>query len=199
MAEFSPVKFIASAEKLEQRNRLRMLPEIALCGRSNAGKSSLLNALCGNSKLARVSSTPGRTRLINTFEVEGRFYIVDLPGYGYAAASRKQQQSWGGTMPEYLAGSQSLRLVLMLCDIRHEPAEGDRQLSAWLAAQGIPYLVAATKCDLVPRASYDKRRMDMAFALKVNFVTDVIPVSAKTGAGLHELAKRMEDAVSGRE
>lgn len=194
MAVFRKSVFIASATQVSQR-KLSPLPEIALCGRSNVGKSSLINALCGQNALARVSKTPGCTRLINTFCIEDSFYLVDLPGYGYAAASGKQQQDWSKFLPEYLQGSTLLKMVLLLVDFRHPPTVLDKQMMAWLMAQGMTVRVVATKADLVPKSRRHRHLMDLVFELKLNMNSDVIPVSARLGEGLETLATVVRQAV----
>ena len=189
MPSLFQMRFIASAERPDQRAQLPPKPEVALCGRSNVGKSSLLNALGGSSKLARVSKTPGRTRLINTFLVDDRFYFVDLPGYGYAKAGKQQQAQWGQTIPAYLADNTNLQLALVLVDFRIPPQKSDAELCAFLRAQGIRHGLVATKCDDVPVREWQKRIMDLAYACKLTFANEVLPVSAQKGTGLAELAQ----------
>ena len=123
------------------------LPQVAFAGRSNVGKSSLLNALVGHSRLARVSNTPGRTRGIALFEVEGRFAFADLPGYGFAKVSRSEREAWKGLVEGYLEGCESLRRVYVLVDARRGPEEEERQLAAFLAARAVPYRWVGTKGD----------------------------------------------------
>ena len=123
------------------------LPQVAFAGRSNVGKSSLLNALVGQSRLARVSNTPGRTRGIALFEVEERFAFADLPGYGFAKVSRSEREAWKGLVEGYLEGCEFLRRVYVLVDARRGPEEEERQLAAFLAARTVPYRWVATKGD----------------------------------------------------
>ncbi|MGZ8463375.1 MAG: ribosome biogenesis GTP-binding protein YihA/YsxC [Candidatus Deferrimicrobiaceae bacterium] len=123
------------------------LPQVAFAGRSNVGKSSLLNALVGHSRLARVSNTPGRTRGIALFEVEGRFAFADLPGYGFAKVSRSEREAWKGLVEGYLETCGFLRRVYVLVDVRRGPEEEERQLSAFLAVRGVPYRWVGTKGD----------------------------------------------------
>src|SRR5215203_5181813 len=123
------------------------LPEIAFLGRSNVGKSSLINSLLQRRALARTSNTPGRTQSINFFLINGSFYFVDLPGYGYAKVSKSMRADWGKMAEEYLSERPNLVLSIHLIDARHEPTELDRQLNAWLVMNELPFVVAATKAD----------------------------------------------------
>ena len=124
----------------------RLPCEIAIVGKSNVGKSSLINAMCRNNKLARTSSQPGKTRLINFFRINRAFYLVDLPGYGYAKASKEEQKSWGALMESYLASGRVTHLLLLL-DIRHEPTEADRMMFRYVTYYNIPFTLIATKAD----------------------------------------------------
>ena len=123
-------------------------PEISFVGRSNVGKSSLINNLVGIKRLAKTSSTPGLTKMVNYFDINGNIRFVDLPGYGYAKVGRGQKDIWSSLMGDYLALSQSLKLVFVLVDIRHEPSELDRMMIDYLIHQGIPFAVIATKADI---------------------------------------------------
>ena len=126
-------------------------PQIAMVGRSNVGKSSLINSLCRNSKLARISASPGKTRLINYFKINDSFYLVDLPGYGYAKVSKTEQESWGKLMESYLS-SGNVSHIFMLIDIRHEPTAADKQMLEWIIYYGVPYTLVATKADKLARS-----------------------------------------------
>lgn len=125
--------------------------EIAMVGKSNVGKSSLINSLCNNYKLARTSQQPGKTRLINFFLINKSFYLVDLPGYGFAKASKTEQESWGRLLEEYLS-SKRLDHIFMLLDIRHSPTAEDRQMFEWIIYYGVPYTLVATKADKLPKS-----------------------------------------------
>lgn len=165
-------------------------PEVAFLGRSNVGKSSLLNALAGTKGLARVSSDPGRTRLVNFFRVESarrdRMYLVDLPGYGYAKAPRTERAGWERLVRSYLEGRAPLRLCVFIVDARHEPMEGDRLLRAYLEHHRLAYVVAANKVDKLGRA--EARRRERALAAELGpGAHGVVPVSALRGTGLSEL------------
>jgi len=125
----------------------RGLPQVAVAGKSNVGKSSLINRLCRRNKLARTSSTPGKTRLINIFLLNQQFHLIDLPGYGFAKVDKREKARWGKMMQDYFEQAEELRQVLCLVDIRHEPTEDDKQMNLFLRQMGIPFTVVATKAD----------------------------------------------------
>lgn len=168
----------------------RGLPQIAVAGRSNVGKSSLINSLCRVRNLAKTSSTPGKTRLINVFLINNSFHLIDLPGYGYARVSRKEQESWGNMMEEYFDQADPLRLVLHLVDIRHAPSAGDRQMNAFLYGHGLPFAVAATKADKLSRAQRGKMMPVLARDLAVQ-PWEIITYSSHTGEGRDKLLTRI--------
>jgi GTP-binding protein len=132
--------------------KIENIPQIALVGRSNVGKSSLINYLTGRNKLAKVSSSPGKTRLINLFKINEKFYLVDLPGYGYAKVSKTEQERWGHMMEEYLNTSDNLKHIFLLMDIRREPNEFDQQMSLWIQSAAIPCTIIVTKCDKIAKS-----------------------------------------------
>jgi GTP-binding protein len=172
------------------------LPEIALLGRSNVGKSSLLNALLGRRQLARTSRTPGRTKRIHFYRIEGAAYLVDLPGYGYARVPRGEQQAWRGLVESYLRGTRSpLRGALLLLDVRRELMDEEEQLLAWLAAEQIPVELALVKADTLGLGKA-KVRARMLAAASLPGVTGVVPVSARRGFGLGDLAGWIEERLS---
>ena len=173
-----------------------VLPEIAFSGRSNVGKSSLLNKLVKRKALARVSQTPGKTREINFFRVNGEFVLVDLPGYGYARVSKEARSTWRPLIEGYLKASEPLRGVVQLVDARHEPSPEDRQMLDFLAEIGVPTVVALTKTDKLKKAEVTPRAGEMARALGLDD-TQVIPFSAVTGAGRDDLAEAIMELVRG--
>ena len=139
--------FVISAVKREQYP-ITGLPEVAFVGRSNVGKSSIINAITNRKKLAKVSQTPGKTRLINFFIINGdKFYLVDLPGYGYAKVSKTEKASWGNTIETYLNNREQLKRVVLLVDSRHKPTADDIQMHEWIKFYGYDEIVIATKCD----------------------------------------------------
>ena len=179
------------------------LPEIAFLGRSNVGKSSLLNALAGTRALARVSSDPGRTRLVNFFKLEGvgkpgsaargSLYFVDLPGYGYAKASREVRETFEKLAVSYLDGRAPLRLCVFIVDARHEPTERDLLLRDWLDHHGLSYLIAANKVDALAKGEVKRREQALARGLGATAVA-VQGVSAERGTGIDELWNRIRAA-----
>ncbi len=168
------------------------LPEIAFAGRSNAGKSSLLNALVRRRKLARVSHTPGRTREIHFFAVNDEFALVDLPGYGYARISKARQAEWKPLIEGYLEGSGPLRGVVQLLDARHPPTGDDLEMLDFLADLGVPTIVVATKVDKLRGAERPGRLVELARQAGMS-EDEVVPFSAVTGEGRDELAAAIVD------
>ena len=171
------------------------LPEVAFAGRSNVGKSSLLNALVRRKAFARVSKTPGRTREINFFGVNGAFVLVDLPGYGYARVSKERQAEWRPLIESFLRRSPRLVGIVQLLDIRREPTDDDRQMLDLLAEIGLPTLVCVTKTDKLSKAAVATRVREMALTLALD-ADQIIPFSAVTGAGRDELAAAVASLVS---
>lgn len=184
-AEF--VTSIASADKLGQWT----LPQFAFVGRSNVGKSTLLNALAGRNKLAKTSSTPGRTRLINIFEINRQFYFVDLPGYGYAKASKEEQANWQQLIGTYLENTEHLKLVFVLVDCRHTPTEKDKQMLQYLYTYQIPFRVVATKTDKISKAEIRRSQSMLAGELCVG-MDDILMVSAEKKENLTKLWEIIE-------
>jgi GTP-binding protein len=170
------------------------LPEIAFAGRSNVGKSSLLNKLVKRKALARVSQTPGKTREINFFRVNNEFVLVDLPGYGYARVSKEARSTWRPLIEGYLKRSDPLRGVVQLIDARHEPTPEDRQMLDFLSEIGVPTIVALTKTDKLKKAEVVPRAAELARALGLDD-EQVIPFSAVTGAGRDELVEALVELV----
>jgi len=167
------------------------LPEIAFAGRSNVGKSSLLNRLIHRKKFARVSNTPGRTREVNFFRVNDAFILVDLPGYGYARVSKEQRAEWRPLIEGYIRGSDQLRGIVQLIDVRHDPTGDDRQMLDFLGELGVPTVVVLTKTDKLK----PKEKADRVFQIARELALDteqVIPFSAVTGEGRDDLAEAVE-------
>lgn len=172
-------------------------PQIAIMGRSNVGKSSLINRLLGKPGLARTSKTPGRTRAINFFQVNGNCYFVDLPGYGYARVSRPMREEWQGLIEAYLDGPLGPDLAVVLVDARHEPSPLDRELIDWLRSRSIPTQTVLTKIDKISRGSRSAASRRAALALDLNASgTPLLGVSAVTGDGLAALWRILDDAAA---
>ncbi|MFL5483082.1 MAG: ribosome biogenesis GTP-binding protein YihA/YsxC [Gemmatimonadaceae bacterium] len=170
------------------------LPEIAFAGRSNVGKSSLLNTLVRRKSFARVSRTPGRTREINFFRVNNGFLLVDLPGYGYARISKEKKSEWRPLIAAYLKRTSQLRGIVLLLDIRREPTDDDRAMLDFLAEVEVPTIVALTKTDKLSKAAADARAAEISQALALD-ADQVIPFSAVTGAGRVELLEAIVQLV----
>lgn len=168
------------------------MPEVAFAGRSNVGKSSLLNLLTGRKSLARVSGNPGKTRTINFYRINDAFRIVDLPGYGYAKVSKSVTENWGAMMEEYFQNRQGLKKVVQLVDIRHAPSAQDQQMYEYLRHYGLDGIVVATKADKVSRNELQKCIKTIRQALKLGPEDLVIPVSALKRSGYEELLAEME-------
>ena len=168
--------------------------EIAMVGRSNVGKSSLINCVCNNGKLARTSATPGKTRQINFFSINsGEFYLVDLPGYGFAKAPKSEKAAWGELMEAYLSSGRLTHIFLLL-DIRHEPTAEDRQMFEWIVYFGIPFTIIATKADKIAK-SKAKQEANRVAKL-VGAPPYGIPFSAETRIGRAEITARIASILS---
>lgn len=165
--------------------------QIAFVGRSNVGKSSLINMLVNNSKLCKTSSTPGRTRLINYFLINDNFYFVDLPGYGFAQASKTDVYGWQSLIEPYLVNNENLKCVCALVDVRHDPTEQDKQMINYLYYYQIPFIIVATKCDKLAKSKVKPALNKLASQLKVG-VQNVYGVSNETQIGKNELLEKFE-------
>ena len=167
-------------------------PEVAFAGKSNVGKSSMINKITNRSKLARTSATPGKTRLINVYQVNGEINFIDLPGYGFAKVSKAEKLSWGKMMQDYFARTEDLCHVFHLVDIRHEPSTEDREMNVFLRQAGIPFTVVATKADKISRGARLKYIAPICRALAVQ-PWQVIPFSSEDGTGREELRAKIEE------
>jgi GTP-binding protein len=187
----SSARFVKSAKQANDFPKDRK-PEIAFCGRSNSGKSSLLNALTNSQGLARTSSSPGRTQLINFFLVDGQTYYVDLPGYGYAKVPKGIRDTWGEMIESYLRNREPLKLAIMLVDSRIPPTDSDQTMKEWLDHFGIPNLVVLTKSDKISRNELTKALRTCAQTLQTK---EIIAFSAITGFGKDAVLKKIRDAI----
>jgi len=182
--------FVGSFFAMDQIPRDR-LPQIAFAGRSNVGKSSLLNRVVGRKKMAKVSSTPGKTRSLNFFLINRNYYLVDLPGYGYAKVSRTVRESWGKLVEGYLEKGPDLIGLVLLLDSRRDPTDEDRQLLGWLAARKLPAIVALTKTDKIKRDAVNRKVRQVQDELGLA----AIPFSVVSGVGKNELLGTITDLV----
>ena len=174
--------------KLPETDRV----EIAFAGKSNVGKSSLINALMNRKALARTSATPGKTQTINFYNINDIMYLVDLPGYGYAKVSEKEKEQWGKLIERYLNTSKQLKAVFLLIDIRHEPSANDRMMYEWILAQGYQPIIIATKLDKLKRSQVQKHVKMVKEGLGVLPGTIIIPFSAETKQGREEIWELIE-------
>ena len=181
------VKSVANAKNLIKDN----VPQIAFVGRSNVGKSSLINMLVNNGKLARTSNTPGRTRLVNYFLINDNFYFVDLPGYGYAKASKTMVDSWQSLIEPYILNNNSLKCVCVLLDSRHEANDYDKQMINFLVYYNIPFIIVATKCDKFSKSAVKPALTKLANSVGVG-VANVYGTSSDKKTGKEELLARLE-------
>lgn len=187
-------EFVASAGQAGQFPRGRQ-PEIAFAGRSNVGKSSLINRLLNRRKLAHTSGTPGRTRTINFYAINDRFLLVDLPGYGYAKVARSTKETWWALVERYLLDRETLRGVVHLVDARHEPTSDDRDLEEFLRSAALPSLVVLTKADKVGRGARAACRVRAAARLGLADPEPLLFVSAQTGEGIPELWRALAEGL----
>ena len=174
-----------------------VLPEVAFAGKSNVGKSSLINGLVNRKSLARTSSQPGKTQTINFYNVNQELYLVDLPGYGYARVSAEAKKQWGKLIERYLHGSKQLKAVFQLIDIRHDPGENDKMMYDWICHNGFDPIIIATKLDKIKRSQLQKQLKAIREGLKVKPDTVVIPFSAETKQGREEIWGLVEQIMTG--
>ena len=171
-------------------------PEIAFAGKSNVGKSSLINALMNRKSYARISATPGKTQTINFYNINDVMYLVDLPGYGYAKVSEKEKEQWGRLIERYLHSSARLKAVFLLIDIRHEPSANDKMMYRWIVDQGYEPVIIATKLDKIKRSQIQKHIKMIREGLSLVPGTKVIPFSSSTKQGREEIWELIETRIS---
>ena len=171
------------------------LPEIAFAGKSNVGKSSLINGLLNRKSLARTSAQPGKTQTINFYNINDAMYLVDLPGYGYAKASEEVKAKWGKMIENYLHTSKRLKAVFLLIDIRHDPSANDRMMYEWMVYQGFAPIIIATKLDKIKRSQIQKNVKAIREGLGVQPGTTIIPFSAETKQGREEIWELIDSLV----
>ena len=189
-------EFILSAAS--RRDFLRDgLPQIAFAGRSNVGKSSVINRLLGRKNLARVGSAPGKTTHVNYFRVDGSFYLVDLPGYGYAKVPRAEKERWARLMEDYYSAPESITLGVMVVDARHKPTANDCLMAEWFKGTGRPFVVAANKVDKVKKSALAENLAQIRTELELDDAVRLIPFSAEKGTGKEDLLSLLLAAAAG--
>ena len=175
------------------------LPEIAFAGKSNVGKSSLINAMMNRKSLARTSSQPGKTQTINFYNINDAMYLVDLPGYGYAKVAESEKVKWGKMIENYLHTSKQLKAVFLLIDIRHTPGTNDKTMYDWIVYQGYKPIIIATKLDKLKRSQVQKALKEVRTGLGLNADDIVIPFSAATKQGRDEIWALMDELIGEKE
>lgn len=168
------------------------LSEIAFAGKSNVGKSSLINALINRKKLARTSSAPGKTQTINFYNINKELYFVDLPGYGYAKVAKEIKEKWGRMIENYLQSSKQLKIIFLLIDIRHDPSMNDKNMYEWILYNGYHPVIIATKADKLKRSQLQKHVKAIKTGLELDSETKIIPFSAETKQGKEEIWELIE-------
>ncbi|QBK26411.1 ribosome biogenesis GTP-binding protein YihA/YsxC [Ureibacillus thermophilus] len=184
-------EFVISAVKPEQYPDAG-LPEFALAGRSNVGKSSFINKMVNRKSLARTSSKPGKTQTLNFYKINEVLFFVDVPGYGYAKVSKKEREAWGKMIERYMTGRAGLKAVLLIIDLRHAPTDDDKMMYNFLKYYNIPSIVIATKADKIPRGRWDKHKKIVRETLKMEKDEPLILFSAETGLGVEETWAEIE-------
>lgn len=195
----SSARYLISAERVDQSPD-HSLSEICFIGRSNVGKSSLINSLTNHPRLAKTSGTPGKTRLLNFFIInDGEWCLVDLPGYGYAKVSQEQRDKWDKTMMKYMVERKNLQLIVMLVDSRHDPLEKDLDMIFWLAENQLPFILVLTKADKLSKSAQKQSQNKFMKALvEMNIETEIVLTSASTKDGMENLRNIVSDFLTDR-
>lgn len=191
--EIKQASFVTSLARYHEQPPIQ-LPQLAVVGKSNVGKSSLINSLCNRRKLCKTSATPGKTRLINVFLINEEFHLIDLPGYGFAKVDKAEKQRWGDMMDTYFQQSNHLMHVLHLVDIRHEPTQDDIAMNKYFRQMDIPFTIVATKADKISRAARMKHIAPICRALLVQ-PWEIIPYSSEDGFGRDKLLEVIEEVL----
>lgn len=171
------------------------LPEVAFIGRSNVGKSSLINSLLGRKSLARTSSKPGKTQTINFYNVNKEIYVVDLPGYGYANAPKRETEKWGDMVAKYLTDSEMLRVIFLLCDLRHPATKLDQQMLEWINYLEYQPIIIGTKCDKIKPAQINRNINIIRESLNADKDTIIVPFSCMTNEGREDILDFLDQVI----
>ena len=168
------------------------LPEFALAGRSNVGKSSFINKMIGRKSMARISSKPGKTQTLNFYKIEEKLFYVDVPGYGYAKVSKSEREAWGKMIERYITDREPLRAVIQIVDLRHPPSRDDIAMYDFMKHCDIPCIIIATKADKIPKGKWDKHKKIVRTTLDMDKTDPLIIFSSETGLGKDEAWKEIE-------
>ncbi len=190
--QITNAKFYKSVFKFEECPQLRQ-PEVAFSGRSNVGKSSLINRITRQNKLARTSNTPGRTQSLNYYNIDDKFYLVDLPGYGFANVPKKVKEEWAELIDAYLHYRENLLGIVQIIDARHKPTKDDKMMVEWLKASGLSFLIAATKVDKISNNKRAKQKKVIYKELRLDKIDNFVFFSAATGEGTKVVYNYLED------
>ena len=171
------------------------LPEFALAGRSNVGKSSFINRMIGRKALARISSKPGKTQQLNFYNIEEQLYFVDVPGYGYAKVSKSERAAWGKMIETYFTGREQLKAVCLIVDLRHNPTNDDCMMYDFLKHYNIPVIVIATKADKIPKGKWDKHKKNVKETLQMDSNDPLIVFSSEKGLGFEQAWQEIESRI----
>ena len=171
------------------------LPEFALAGRSNVGKSSFINRMIGRKALARISSKPGKTQQLNFYKIEEQFFFVDVPGYGYAKVSKSERAAWGKMIESYFTGREQLKAVVLIVDLRHNPTNDDCMMYDFLKHYNIPVIVVATKADKIPRGKWDKHKKNVKETLQMDANDPLFVFSSEKGIGFEQVWQEIESRI----
>ena len=171
------------------------LPEFALAGRSNVGKSSFINRMIGRKALARISSKPGKTQQLNFYKIEEQFFFVDVPGYGYAKVSKSERAAWGKMIESYFTGREQLKAVVLIVDLRHNPTNDDCMMYDFLKHYNIPVIVVATKADKIPRGKWDKHKKNVKETLQMDGNDPLFVFSSEKGIGFEQVWQEIESRI----
>ena len=171
------------------------LPEFALAGRSNVGKSSFINRMIGRKALARISSKPGKTQQLNFYNIEEKLFFVDVPGYGYAKVSKSERAAWGKMIETYFTGREQLKAVCLIVDLRHNPTNDDCMMYDFLKHYNIPVIVVATKADKIPKGKWDKHKKNVKETLQMDANDPLIVFSSEKGIGFEQAWQEIESRI----